>query len=154
MQPQAENPVWLGWVLAVAHLGYEDYAEFVKSVMERFIDPFCMRIEDFQRDLRRTLDDPERMAGFEFDRLGPFEGAIDRLSHWYYFTEKYKKDQARLAADQAARERLAELNTGQPYLNHQRKVGRNDPCPCGSGKKYKKCCLGETSAAIALPAAQ
>lgn len=24
------------------------------------------------------------------------------------------------------------------------KVGRNDPCPCGSGKKYKKCCLGKT----------
>ena len=22
-----------------------------------------------------------------------------------------------------------------------KKVGRNDPCPCGSGKKYKKCCL-------------
>jgi uncharacterized protein len=22
------------------------------------------------------------------------------------------------------------------------KIGRNDPCPCGSGKKYKKCCLG------------
>jgi SEC-C motif domain protein len=24
------------------------------------------------------------------------------------------------------------------------KVGRNDPCPCGSGKKYKQCCLGKT----------
>jgi uncharacterized protein YecA (UPF0149 family) len=24
------------------------------------------------------------------------------------------------------------------------KVGRNDPCPCGSGKKYKKCCGGAT----------
>ena len=24
------------------------------------------------------------------------------------------------------------------------KAGRNDPCPCGSGKKYKKCCLAET----------
>ena len=24
------------------------------------------------------------------------------------------------------------------------KVGRNDPCPCGSGKKYKKCCLRKT----------
>lgn len=23
----------------------------------------------------------------------------------------------------------------------QRKIGRNDPCPCGSGKKYKKCCI-------------
>lgn len=26
------------------------------------------------------------------------------------------------------------------------KVGRNDPCPCGSGKKHKKCCLGATKA--------
>ena len=24
------------------------------------------------------------------------------------------------------------------------KIGRNDPCPCGSGKKYKKCCLGQS----------
>lgn len=24
------------------------------------------------------------------------------------------------------------------------KAGRNDPCPCGSGKKYKKCCLNKT----------
>lgn len=23
------------------------------------------------------------------------------------------------------------------------KVGRNDPCPCGSGKKYKKCCMNK-----------
>ncbi|MGJ0907969.1 SEC-C metal-binding domain-containing protein [Clostridium sporogenes] len=26
-------------------------------------------------------------------------------------------------------------------VNHKGKIGRNDPCPCGSGKKYKKCCL-------------
>jgi len=28
----------------------------------------------------------------------------------------------------------------QPYRRQTGKVGRNDPCPCGSGKKYKKCC--------------
>ena len=28
----------------------------------------------------------------------------------------------------------------QPIHRHKEKVGRNDPCPCGSGKKYKKCC--------------
>ena len=28
----------------------------------------------------------------------------------------------------------------QPYVRPQPKIGRNDPCPCGSGKKYKKCC--------------
>ncbi|MBQ2892688.1 MAG: preprotein translocase subunit SecA [Oscillospiraceae bacterium] len=29
----------------------------------------------------------------------------------------------------------------QPIRNRDKKVGPNDPCPCGSGKKYKKCCL-------------
>ena len=33
----------------------------------------------------------------------------------------------------------------EPYLRTMPKVGRNDPCPCGSGKKFKKCCL-ETAA--------
>jgi len=28
-----------------------------------------------------------------------------------------------------------------PYKSAAPKVGRNDPCPCGSGKKYKQCCL-------------
>ena len=30
------------------------------------------------------------------------------------------------------------------------KVGRNDPCPCGSGKKYKKCCLAKESSVADL----
>jgi uncharacterized protein len=29
----------------------------------------------------------------------------------------------------------------QPIRRNSERVGRNDPCPCGSGKKYKKCCL-------------
>lgn len=29
----------------------------------------------------------------------------------------------------------------EPYVRAEPKIGRNDPCPCGSGKKYKKCCL-------------
>lgn len=28
----------------------------------------------------------------------------------------------------------------QPFVRSEPKVGRNDPCPCGSGRKYKKCC--------------
>ena len=28
----------------------------------------------------------------------------------------------------------------QPIVNMEERVGRNDPCPCGSEKKYKKCC--------------
>jgi yecA family protein len=31
----------------------------------------------------------------------------------------------------------------ETYVREQPKIGRNDPCPCGSGKKYKKCCMEE-----------
>jgi len=30
-----------------------------------------------------------------------------------------------------------------PFVRDEPKIGRNDPCPCGSGKKYKKCCLNK-----------
>jgi uncharacterized protein YecA (UPF0149 family) len=36
---------------------------------------------------------------------------------------------------------ISELLTDEPYVNPIRDVGRNDPCPCGSGRKFKKCCL-------------
>jgi preprotein translocase subunit SecA len=43
-----------------------------------------------------------------------------------------------------ARERMEEGPT--PYFKNETvhvesRLGRNDPCPCGSGKKYKKCCI-------------
>ena len=31
------------------------------------------------------------------------------------------------------------------------KIGRNEPCPCGSGKKYKQCCLAKDEAARSVP---
>lgn len=38
-----------------------------------------------------------------------------------------------------------EGSVGEQTVVKGKKVGRNDPCPCGSGKKYKKCCLGKES---------
>ena len=32
------------------------------------------------------------------------------------------------------------------YAQAVKRVGRNDPCPCGSGTKYKKCCMGRVDA--------
>ena len=51
------------------------------------------------------------------------------------------------AATQTAAQQAAEAsnkNTDakpEPIRNTGVKIGRNDPCPCGSGKKYKQCCL-------------
>jgi preprotein translocase subunit SecA len=63
--------------------------------------------------------------------------------------EMVKYDTVRkLFAVQPAREELAHreqamvfnLGNEAPAERHDKKTGRNDPCPCGSGKKYKKCC--------------
>jgi preprotein translocase subunit SecA len=34
---------------------------------------------------------------------------------------------------------VAEQPAAAPFVRGERKVGRNEPCPCGSGKKYKQC---------------
>ncbi|MGA0333276.1 MAG: preprotein translocase subunit SecA [Kiritimatiellia bacterium] len=48
---------------------------------------------------------------------------------------------ARQQSEQQARmEQTLEKTIRQPQTREMPKVGRNDPCPCGSGKKYKKCC--------------
>jgi len=43
-------------------------------------------------------------------------------------------------------ENIDEVSTDMRITNKTFDVGRNDPCPCGSGLKYKKCCLGKKNA--------
>jgi preprotein translocase subunit SecA len=45
------------------------------------------------------------------------------------------------AQQQAAIEGTETDHKPQPIRNRQKRVGRNDPCPCGSGKKFKNCCM-------------
>ncbi len=58
-------------------------------------------------------------------------------------------ERSALAEAKSAKRMLAESGTGrpeakgapgEPYKRNEPKVGRNDPCPCGSNRKYKKCC--------------
>ncbi len=50
------------------------------------------------------------------------------------------EDAAHEQAAQGGPQPGAEIEVIQPIRNTAPRVGRNDPCPCGSGKKYKKCC--------------
>ena len=89
------------------------------------------------------------MAAFSASGVEPFASAIESLENWSYGDddESEDEDDVELAEDDLdidADAPLAEdlpVQDGTPYLNPFRDVGRNDPCPCGSGKKYKKCCL-------------
>ena len=46
---------------------------------------------------------------------------------------EYQHDEASALASESAEEEQA------PFVRDGRKIGRNEPCPCGSGKKYKQC---------------
>ena len=43
-------------------------------------------------------------------------------------------------------ERLTELESKGETLVRRVKIGRNDPCPCNSGRKFKKCCIHKARA--------
>ena len=154
MLPQGQCHVWVGWTFCVAGLGFVDLVPHVKRLFEReFIDDMFMKYHHFEADLKLTLDDPAGMAGLKQYHLEPFSSAIDELSSWYGFSEKRVLDEKARAEREAALARQ-QPSTGrarqQPLAggarNPFRDVGRNDPCPCGSGRKFKKCCLGKANA--------
>lgn len=57
---------------------------------------------------------------------------------WEFYTPDAIEKRQQLWAEQDA---AADAEAPETYLRTSPKIGRNDPCPCGSGKKYKKCCL-------------
>lgn len=65
--------------------------------------------------------------------------AVERLGGTPSASLSAKLERVRQAR-QAFFAKFAALRGGEPKAPAKAKVGRNDPCPCGSGKKYKKCC--------------
>ncbi len=76
----------------------------------------------------------------------------------FYAPAAIEKRQQRWAAEDARSdedEREGEDDfpgeMAEPHVRAAPKVGRNDPCPCGSSKKYKKCCLLKNKLQDATP---
>lgn len=142
-----EDLVWNGWVTAVACLGYADLAGMAEDLFERgLVDVAWLEAEDFREDLQRTLDDPQRLAGFDNQDPGPLGSAIAETWAWTDLPVK-RKDLVQPGTtlvineveDWASEDYIGEVE--EPFVNPLRGVGCNALCPCGSGKKHKKCCL-------------
>ncbi|HEV3206701.1 MAG TPA: preprotein translocase subunit SecA [Terriglobales bacterium] len=59
--------------------------------------------------------------------------SVDEIEEAFQRKKKRELDQARMAGS-------GDMQSVQQVVRGAAKIGRNDPCPCGSGKKYKKCC--------------
>jgi uncharacterized protein len=136
MKPRSQSAVWASWAATAANLGYADLRLAVATLnKDQFIDESVFTLAIFDRQLQLAKEDVAGLAGFADEDVRPFENAIETLSAWtaggaedfdFGEGETLDGDEARFEA---------------PYVNPLREIGRNDPCPCGSGKKFKRCCL-------------
>jgi Protein of unknown function (DUF1186)/SEC-C motif len=137
LRPQAECWVWQGWQSAIAMLGLSDLQVLVKRAFDRgFVAREWLFFDDFRQDLQRAIERPGEPRHPDDDEFTLFGNTIDELSGWHAFSDDYLARQ-----EQWLEEDEIEFGVDEPYRNPFRGIGRNDPCPCGSGKKFKNCCL-------------
>lgn len=141
LEPQQNCYVWSGWIDAVAWLGLTELRPLVQQAFQRgSIDPMWLTLKNFEDALQHTLDHPDAEPRHSAGKLALFGETVAELSKWHGFKPK--------GLDKVTSDLGLQTSFGLPHREPARKVGRNDPCPCGSGKKFKKCCL--TSASDAL----
>ena len=86
-------------------------------------------LESIKQEVTRTLVTVRIRTDDDVAEVAPAPPALENVQ---YHHADY--DEALATAATAAEEKPP-----QPFQRHMQKVGRNDPCPCGSGKKYKHC---------------
>lgn len=118
---------------------------------------------------KKSLDPlhPGICPSFDYRKPSAIEDTVEELRGWHCFSEEYRNlraswrdkerkerdadefwdDEAVLGDFEKETDEESDFSFGPSYAssmtirNESRRVGRNDLCPCGSGKKYKKCCM-------------
>ncbi len=129
-------------------IGPETMREFEKVVVLRAVDSKWMDHIDAMDQLRQGIhlrayggNDPLREYQFEGHNM--FQAMIERIEDeisLYIMKAQVEGNVKREAvAEGQAVDTKAEAGPKKPVRRDEQRVGRNDPCPCGSGKKYKQC---------------
>jgi hypothetical protein len=113
--------VWSGWTQAIALLGLRHLEPLVSELEQQDrLDELLFDRGEFEALLEAAEKAPQDKSRFEDASVGYIDDVVDTLREFSYRDEE---------------------PVAQPVINPMRHVGRNDPCPCGSGKKAKRCCL-------------
>ncbi|HOL18362.1 MAG TPA: SEC-C metal-binding domain-containing protein, partial [Bacillota bacterium] len=144
-------------------LGSETMRELERVILLRTVDRHWMFFIDEMHELRQNINlraygQQDPLVAYKRESYDMFEGMIntiqDEVVRAIYQVRVVARPQRQAVAGPAVgvRPRVASLGSGSgaapasqsPSPKSQpvtaEKIGRNDPCPCGSGKKYKKCC--------------
>ena len=124
--------------------------EVERVVLLRVVDEYWMDHIDAMADLRqgirlRAYAQTDPVIAYKKESLDMFEemiSAIQSETVRRLYSVRIKKDEEikRERVAKATGESVGGDGTVKKQPRRVQKIGRNDPCPCGSGKKYKNCC--------------
>lgn len=120
--------------------------EVVSGTVKELADKFgvdIMAMTGFLDGINDSLKEPNPIEEMEedtqvqlgFDKEKLYKNMVAAEADWLYNLEEWDD-----IYDQETRKRLYKEQKSSTTIIKAPKVYPNDPCPCGSGKKYKKCC--------------
>ena len=109
----------------------EKYGQEVLT-MVGFLDGINERLKE--ENPIETMDE-DTVVSLAFDKEKLYKNMVAAKADWLYELPQWKE-----IYPEEELKRLYKEQKESGTIRKGKKVGRNDPCPCGSGKKYKKCC--------------
>lgn len=100
--------------------------------MTGFLDGINDSLKE-QNPIEEMEEDTEVTLGFDKERL--YKNMVAAEADWLYNLEEWND-----IFDEDTRKALYKEQKASTTIRKGERVYPNDPCPCGSGKKYKKCC--------------
>jgi hypothetical protein len=148
------NQVWNELTCAVADLpAPELVGDLRKAYEEGLMDEAYAELEELAQEALVPFEQKEDWKRKKLTSL--VTDTVSEMSWWAAFQENDGPDEfverEELDTQETAKRWIEPDAAGLPAVatspgpgfRREPKIGRNDPCPCGSGKKYKKCCLGK-----------
>ncbi len=129
-------------------IGLERMRELERVILLRVVDTKWMDHIDAMDQLRQGIglraygqEDPVRAYQFEgFDMFDEMINNIQEDTIKYLFNVTVQTEAKRTQVAKATGTSGGDEKVVNKTIVKEHSIGRNDPCPCGSGKKYKKCC--------------
>ena len=112
--------------------GYAEKYGVDLMTMVAFLDGINDSLKE-QNPLETMEEDTE--VNLNYDKELLYKNMVEAKAEWLYTLPQWDN----LLTGERRKELYKEQKLSKTVVKGQ-KIGRNDPCPCGSGKKYKKCC--------------
>lgn len=120
----------------------EEVKGTVKELAEKY-DLSVMEMTGFLDGINDSLVEPnpiddmeeDTVVSLKFDKVKLYKNMVAARADWLYELPQWND-----IFDEATKKALYLEEKKSGTIIKEKKIGRNDPCPCGSGRKYKQCC--------------